>query len=367
MPKITVSYRRDDSEAITGRIFDRLVAHYGKDAVFRDIDNIPPGVDFRMHIDDALQQTDVLIVVIGRRWIGSARPGSTRIHNEEDPVRIEVETALRRGIAVVPVLVGDTRMPTATQLPASLKEFAFRNAVRVDSGQDFDHHTERLLRALDRTLQREPKSSPGPAAAAPAPVAVAVEPVRRAETPTVRQPEAAIGGNERARPEWGGYTRSAVAHLIGSYVVMRAAFKTPGNVVTYATDMFWDDAEGGLMFQERDRLDARHSHRGHVRLPNMSMYMYLVSGENGWLRSVTLSVLDVSDEMHGVLSTLHNIAGMMFVPVATPVVYLKRASFDQESFGEITPADPNHARYSDLLRETIDNTYVKIIVPGGAA
>src|SRR5882757_3414143 len=137
MPKITVSYRRDDSEAITGRIFDRLVAHYGKASVFRDIDNIPPGVDFREHIDQALQETDVLIVVIGRRWVGSAK--QTRIRDEADPVRIEVETALQRGVAVIPVLVGDTRMPTSVQLPDSLKDLAFRNAVRVDSGQDFDH------------------------------------------------------------------------------------------------------------------------------------------------------------------------------------------------------------------------------------
>ncbi len=360
MPKITVSYRRDDSEAITGRIFDRLVAHYGKTAVFRDIDNIPPGVDFRKHIDDALQETDVLIVVVGRRWMGSARPGSVRLHDEADPVRIEVEIALKRGIAVVPVLVGDTKMPTAAQLPATLREFAFRNAVRVDSGQDFDHHIDRLLRAMDRTLQREPKPV---AEATPEPprTALVPEPAQELQqAPAV----AAAGGSEKARAEWGGYSKSAVAHMIGSYLVLRAAFKTPGNVVAYATDLAWDEADGGLIFQERDRLDARHSHRGHVRLPNMSMYMYLVSGENGWLRSVTLSVLDVSSEFHGILSTLHNIAGMMFVPVATPVVYLKRDNFDQETFGELKPADANHARYSALLRQTIDNTYVKIIVPG---
>src|SRR4051794_11126990 len=136
MPRITVSYRRDDSEAITGRLFDRLVAHYGKESVFRDIDNIPLGVDFRKHIDGALQETDILIVVIGRRWVGSLRhgvgkQGSGRIHDEADPVRIEVETALRLGIAVIPVLVGDTRMPLASQLPPSLSDFSYRNAVRV--------------------------------------------------------------------------------------------------------------------------------------------------------------------------------------------------------------------------------------------
>ncbi|MEA2938440.1 MAG: hypothetical protein QOC56_1944 [Alphaproteobacteria bacterium] len=358
MPKITVSYRREDSEAITGRIFDRLVTHYGKSSVFRDIDNIPPGADFRKHIADALNETDALIVVIGRKWIGTARPGTARIHDEADPVRIEVETALQRGIAVIPVLVGDTRMPTATQLPKTLKEFAFRNAVRIDSGQDFDHHTDRLLRAMDRTLDPVSKS-----AAVPAAVAAPPEPVRAAPAVRVAKATAAAESDERARAEWGGYTKTSVGELIGSYLVLRAAFKAPGHVFAYATDITWDAAQGGLLFRERDRLDAKHSHSGHVQIPNLSMYMYLVSGENGWLRSVTLSVLDVITEMHGVLSTLHNIAGAMYVPVATPVMYLKRANFDQDCFGEIKPGDAHHARYSALLKQTITNTYVQMIVP----
>jgi hypothetical protein len=293
------------------------------------------------------------------------KQSSARIHDDADPVRIEVETALQRGVPVIPVLVGDTKMPTASQLPPSLKDFAFRNAVRVDSGQDFDHHTDRLLRAMDRVLEKEGKApaAPPPAAASTGPSAVRPAGPDQprplyAPAPTVADADA------KARPEWGGYTKASVAELIGSYLVLRCAFKTPANVYAYATDILWDDAEGGLVFRERDRRDAKHSHRGHVRIPNLSMYMYLVSGENGWLRCVTLSVLDVVTEMHGVLSTLHNIAGAMYVPVATPVVYVKRASLDQEPFGEITPSDPRHERYFDMLRQTITNTYVQMIVPG---
>ena len=64
--KITISYRREDSGIIVGRIFDRLVAHYGTDTVFRDIDNIPPGIDFREYINEALSSTDILLAVIGQ-------------------------------------------------------------------------------------------------------------------------------------------------------------------------------------------------------------------------------------------------------------------------------------------------------------
>lgn len=39
MPRIAISYRREDPGVITGRIFDRLVARYGCEAIFRDIDD----------------------------------------------------------------------------------------------------------------------------------------------------------------------------------------------------------------------------------------------------------------------------------------------------------------------------------------
>jgi hypothetical protein len=79
MPRITISYRRDDSGVITGRIFDRLAAHYGRDSVFRDIDSIPPGADFRQHINRVLDESDMLLAIVGPRWLGLAagRTGST--------------------------------------------------------------------------------------------------------------------------------------------------------------------------------------------------------------------------------------------------------------------------------------------------
>jgi len=153
MAKLSISYRRADSEAITGRIFDRLSAHYGKDAVFRDIDNIPAGEDFRERIKEALQNSDILLAIVGPKWTGPARSGTSRINEETDQVRIELETALQKGIPVIPVLVGGSKPPKPQQLPPDLKDFAFLNAVRVDSGQDFDMHVDRLIRDVDGILQ----------------------------------------------------------------------------------------------------------------------------------------------------------------------------------------------------------------------
>jgi hypothetical protein len=154
-PKIAISYRRSDSQDITGRIFDRLSQHFGKDSVFRDIDNILPGIDFRVQISEALRATDVLLVVIGPKWFGHAEGEGARIDNAADPVRIEVETALQRDIPVIPVLVGTMTMPTTAQLPDSLKDFAYRHAVTIDGGRDFDHHLTGLIRALEKLLERK--------------------------------------------------------------------------------------------------------------------------------------------------------------------------------------------------------------------
>jgi hypothetical protein len=107
MSKIFLSYRRQDSAGITGRISDRLRVHFGNDAVFMDIDNIPFGVDFREHIAAEVGQCDVALAVIGPRWSGKTK-ASRRIDDPKDFVRIEIESALQRGIPVIPVLIDQT-------------------------------------------------------------------------------------------------------------------------------------------------------------------------------------------------------------------------------------------------------------------
>src|SRR5882762_9391907 len=132
--KIVISYRRADSDVIAGRIRDRLAGHYGDDAVFMDVDNIPFGKDFRQHIQEALAHSNVLVAILGPQWVGAGEDGHCRINDETDPVRIEVETALQKGIPIIPLLIGNSRMPNAIQLSDGLKNFAFINAAPIDTG-----------------------------------------------------------------------------------------------------------------------------------------------------------------------------------------------------------------------------------------
>ena len=217
MPKIAISYRRADSEAMTGRIFDRLIAHYGKEAIFRDIDDIPPGIDFRVHINQTLLKTHILLAIVGPQWVGMSSDGSAdRIQEETDPVRVEVETALRRRVPLIPVLIGTTKMPSSDQLPPGLKDFAFRNAVKVDTGQDFDYHMDRLIRSMDAILEQEPKSPPSRETkppTAPKPSTPGHQPEPAAETPRKKE----TGGRSPAPAPVAG-AKAAVAAMPVSFM-----------------------------------------------------------------------------------------------------------------------------------------------------
>jgi hypothetical protein len=176
-PKIIVSYRRTDS-AMAGRIFDRLVQRFGKKSLFIDIDNIPFGGDFRKHIDDALKSSDLLIALVGPKW-GGGEGKDAKITREADPVRVEIETALKQSVPVLPVLLDEAKMPEPSDLPESIREFAYRNAAEVESGRDFDIHVDRLIKAVEQILgtklapqaaaasQSATLVSPAPAAAPP--------------------------------------------------------------------------------------------------------------------------------------------------------------------------------------------------------
>lgn len=152
---IAISYRREDSSAVTGRLFDRLQAEFGRRNVFMDFDSIPFGVDFREKIKVTLEKARVVVAVVGPDWAGQLE-GQRRIDDPRDFVRIEVAAALQRGIPVIPVLLNNTTMPDPEQLPEELRPFAFRNALVLDTGVDFHHHADRLISGIHEIVHGRP-------------------------------------------------------------------------------------------------------------------------------------------------------------------------------------------------------------------
>jgi TIR domain len=152
MSSVFLCYRREDSGGFAGRIQDQLVRDLGADVLFMDVDNIPFGLNFVKVLRDEVAKCDVLLAVIGQNWLDSRdERGGRRLDNPNDFVRIEIETALKRDIPVVPILLDGVRVPKADDLPEELGELSLRNGIDVRLAS-FHSDVSRLIQGLKKQL-----------------------------------------------------------------------------------------------------------------------------------------------------------------------------------------------------------------------
>src|SRR5271166_1536472 len=266
--QIFLSYRRDDTAGFAGRLYDRLHDRFPQNKIFIDVDSIDPGLDFVEAIEANVGACDVLIAVIGKRWLVAANgEGRRRLDNPEDFVRLEIGTALKRGIRVIPVLVEGVLMPQPGELPDDLRLLTRRNAIEV-SHTRFSADSNRLIVALERVFEktaaekreREEKAQleDVPQSQLPSPVAPSIAAAQpeadkpSAETPKVVHPLLPKpSGPERVKPppSWSGGSRGktpskqaiaflaiAVVLVVGGliYLVIRASQSPPPEPVPVA-------------------------------------------------------------------------------------------------------------------------------------
>jgi hypothetical protein len=162
-----MSYRRTDSADVAGRIADRLILAFSKGNVFWDVESIPVGADFRRVIEAEVMRADAIVVVIGPMWLKAANAsGNRRLDDKYDFIKFELESALRLGKVIIPVLVRGARMPGPDDLPGSIRDIAFRTAVQVRPDSDFHRDMNLLIQAIkSRKAEkyhspRSPRSKP---------------------------------------------------------------------------------------------------------------------------------------------------------------------------------------------------------------
>lgn len=182
MPRIFISYRRADSVTVTGRIYDHLVNAFGDDLVFKDVDDIPPGADFRAALEHEVSACNVLLAIIGPGWVASGTPeGARRLDNPDDFVRIEIEAGLTRpDVLVIPVLVYGAPMPGSADLPPGMQELAYRNAAIIRDDPDFRRDMERLIAKIREfaAVREAPAPPPKPETRPPSPASVQTAPIQ---------------------------------------------------------------------------------------------------------------------------------------------------------------------------------------------
>jgi hypothetical protein len=245
MAAVFLSYRREDSAAYAGRLYDRLVAHFGDSQVFMDIDQIGLGEDFVEVINQKVSVAQTVIVLIGRQWLTvQDEQGKRRLDDAEDFVRLEVGAALERRVRVIPVLVGGAAMPKMQQLPEPLAMLSRRNAIEI-SDTRFHHDVGRLIEALEQANRAGATAKPASASdGTPASTPVearhpdielekqAAEPTsgRGRETPGLRPEISATAGPGTRKKLYVALGGVAAAILV-LFVVMRQSTAPTSTVV----------------------------------------------------------------------------------------------------------------------------------------
>jgi hypothetical protein len=150
---IFISYRREETAAQAGRLYDHLSNRFGEDRVFMDIDSIAIGSDFTKAVIDAVSGCNILLALIGPSWSAiTDTKGIRRIDYPQDFVRVEIETALQRDIRIIPVLVDGAVLPQSADLPSSLRPLILRQALEI-SHTSFRSQMSRLIAAVDDVFE----------------------------------------------------------------------------------------------------------------------------------------------------------------------------------------------------------------------
>ncbi|GAB5492211.1 MAG: hypothetical protein Phog2KO_24260 [Phototrophicaceae bacterium] len=156
MSRIFINYRRHDTEGYVGRLYDHLLKQFKPHDIFMDVQNIEPGADFVQVLEDAISACDIFLAMIGPHWLTLKNDeGERRLDEWNDFVRIEIETALKQGKIVIPILVGGATMPNPKYLPETIETFGRRNALTLTHNR-FASDVEDLVTFMRGLLPSHP-------------------------------------------------------------------------------------------------------------------------------------------------------------------------------------------------------------------
>jgi len=168
----------------------------------------------------------------------------------------------------------------------------------------------------------------------------------------------------KAPSHLGGYSKENYLDLIGNYTTVRPTYHDPSRLRCYRTKLDWDVGASCLGFTEIDRRDS-DCQTGYVYIPRASSFMYLLTLDKGWVRTVIVSqLIGKASIMRGLILSQYNVSGNNFAPVCTPIVYIKDQAVVQEiSSNEIVPTHPSYPEFAALLSGTVSQDFVKLVMP----
>ncbi len=147
MPTAFLSYRRNDTGGEAGRLADTFQQRLGDALAFRDVADIPLGVEFDAELNRELAAARFVLVLIGPNWLAELQQRLKQ--TDVDYVRVEVATALARKKRVIPILLRGAALPLAHDLPEDLGSLAKHQAMTLRD-ESWYQDVDRLIDAIGR-------------------------------------------------------------------------------------------------------------------------------------------------------------------------------------------------------------------------
>ena len=153
--KIFISYRRQDTDASAGRLYDTMSQNYNPESLFKDIDSIPLGADFKEIIESKIRECNIVLAIIGKNFIKiKDNDGIIRIFNPEDFVNMELSTAIKEKKIVIPVLVDDAVIPKVSELPENLNKLPYLNGIKLRH-DSWHRDTNKLFAEISKIIDSQ--------------------------------------------------------------------------------------------------------------------------------------------------------------------------------------------------------------------
>jgi septum formation protein len=148
MPKIFICYRREDSQTIANYLKVKLESSFPRQ-VFLDTSSLPSGSRWPNEIQAALERAQIVLVLIGEKWLTCHNPvdGRRRLDEDQDWVRLELKTAIQKNKTLIPILISPVRMPAETSLPEDIRGLTRYQAFNLDQNR-LDTDGDQLIRDL---------------------------------------------------------------------------------------------------------------------------------------------------------------------------------------------------------------------------
>jgi hypothetical protein len=165
---VFICYRREDSAASAGWLHQILVSELaGISRICMDVDAVPLGDNFVSALSAELDVSDVVLALIGPRWLAATdKAGIRRLEQEDDYVRVELATALKRSIPIIPIMLDGTQIPEEQYLPSDIARLSKQNGLAVRSSS-FKTDTGKLVQELKKRALRKGANAPTNTVASP--------------------------------------------------------------------------------------------------------------------------------------------------------------------------------------------------------